>query len=138
MSDQERYGTRSLLYSAWHRPDRMQRFVDARTAQSMAMIDIDGCEFDKATGAPLVLVETARDVGQGHKNYRVTRALAMRAGIPAIVVLFQPNADETDIDGFRVRLVAPTVESTWTRMAPDEFARYLLALREQALARGAT
>jgi len=37
----EKYGTRSLAYSAWHRHKSTGRYVGIEKAQTLAMIDVD-------------------------------------------------------------------------------------------------
>ena len=135
MSDREKYGTRDLLYSGWHRTDRIKRFIGDKTASAMKMIDIDACEYDEKTMTPLVLVELALDTGQTRKDYYVTRNLAIMAGIPALLVLYKPNATHDDIESFRVKRLTPNVDDEWMEMSPVEYAQKMVRLRAWALAR---
>lgn len=127
MSRHERYGSRSLTYSRWHRalPDHV------------TMIDVDGLEYCRRCRAPLAVVETARDVGQAVKPAIVLRSLAKAAGIPAYVFLY--TVDEAAelredwpaaITSFRVKRVHPN-ETDYQRFDPDEVAKRLAALHEQ-------
>lgn len=93
------------------------------------MIDLDGVEYCSRCRSALALVEAARDVGQPFKATTVMRALAARAGIPALVVLWTPV--EGDVAEFRVKRVHPTLDAEWTGMTPKRFAAVLLGLRER-------
>lgn len=145
VSQEERYGTRSREYSAWHRRNSARRFVGLEKAQLMAMVDIDACawvEMDDATKEPLALIETALDVGQAHKADTATARLAQRANLPCYCVLYtcssSPNpADPTckDILRFRVRRSWPAPESGWRTITPLEWAHALLQIRAWAAER---
>jgi hypothetical protein len=142
MPQEERFGSRDRVYSAWHRRNSTRRFVGIERAQLLSMIDLDGalyCEFDTATSEPLALIETARDVGQHRKRATVTRRLAQRASVPAYVVLYRvsdtPNpADPSqgDIEQFRVRRLWPRPEAAWRTLGPQEWAQALLQIRAWA------
>lgn len=104
------------------------------------MIDLDAAvyvEYDDASKEPLSLIETARDVGQSFKSAAVTKNLARKAGIPAFILLYTPNgrknpADDCwpDIHSFRARRIWRT-ETDWKVMTPDEWAKFLLRLRQK-------
>lgn len=106
------------------------------------MIDIDAVlfvEYDNDGKQPLVLIETARDVGQRVKPTTVLCALAKRADLPAWVVLYRPSesfnpADHNwpDIESFRVRRVWPHPIKEWTRVTPKEWAQWLVEIRRKA------
>lgn len=131
MSRYERYGTRDLTYSGWHRqacPDRVQ------------MIDIDAVEFCRRCRMPLMLIETAIDTGQNRKTTTVTERLAGAANIPAFCVLYTVSAKScvTDnkgactrvgcdhgISAFRWRRVQPNPHDEWQSASPAEWAKYL-------------
>lgn len=141
MSRYERYGTRSLVYSKWHR-----FFLGDREP----MIDLDGIEYctERSCSRPLVLIETARDVGQASKPTTVLRRLAEQAGVLALCVLYLP-AEGVDLESgctcehgrvndqcshgivqFRVRRVWPPPENwQWQVMSPEEFRARLLQVR---------
>jgi len=146
MSEKERYGTRDLTYSDWHRTHSTKRFLGARQAFRLGAIDIDDCEYDRETNEPLALIEVARDVGQSYKPAHVMARLAQRAGLPAWVALFarEPCAlmavpcvmcggsgqvQKFDISGFRV---APAHRQEWQHMDPAVYARWLLSMREDS------
>lgn len=145
MSRYERYGTRSLVYSNWH------RFY---LGDHEPMIDLDGIEYcaEKGCGMPLVLIETARDVGQRIKATTVLKKLAEASRVTAICVLYTvadgideqtgcgctPKAvrDYCDhgITRFRVRQIWPSPKPLWTVMTPEQFRDRLRAKRLNHLA----
>lgn len=145
MAQEERFGTRDRMYSAWHRRLSTRRFVGLEKAQLLSMIDLDGalyCEFDATTSEPLALIETAMDRGQLRKTATVTRRLAQRARLPAYVVLYHPSqtlnpadASQFDIDRFRVRRLWPSPEAEWRTVTPAEWAQALLQIRAWAAIR---
>lgn len=144
MSQEERYGARSRAYSAWHRRRSTRRFVGIEKAQLLAMIDLDGVswvEYDDQTKEPIILVETARDVGQACKPSTVTRAVAKRCVpvLPAYVVLYtesdQPNPadpDCPDITAFRVKRIWPEPVTAWRTFKPQEWAQMLVEIRTRS------
>lgn len=142
---EERFGTRDRIYSAWHRRLSTRRFVGLEKAQLLSMIDLDGalyCEFDASTSEPLALIETAVDRGQRRKTATVTRRLAQRARLPAYVVLYREGSranpadpSQFDIEQFRVRRLWPVPEAQWRTLAPAEWAQALLQIREWAAQR---
>lgn len=142
MSQLERHGVRGLEYSAWHRMASTMRFGLSRDeAAELSMVDIDCAywiEYQNDGRTPVLLVETARDVGQGFKPATVLTNLARAAGIPALVVLYQlstnsnPAAvDCADIEMFRVRRTTPRPMGGFVIMGPSEFARFLLDARHR-------
>ena len=141
MSQEERYGTRDEVYSAWHRRKSTQRFVGIEAAQLLAMIDLDASlyvEYDDETKMPVAFIETARDVGQDHKSATVTKNLAKFYSHPisAYVLLYDvadyanPEVPHVnDIAGFRVKRLWPHPESEWTHLTPLAWAEKLLRVR---------
>lgn len=145
MSRYERYGTRSLVYSKWH------RFF---LGDAEPMIDLDGVEYcsEKRCSKPLVLIETARDVGQKNKPTTVLRRLSESSGVLAICVLYtiadgineeagcpcdeRSVHDECEhgITRFRVRRVWPSPNSLWTVMTPEQFRDRLREIRMHHIA----
>lgn len=119
MSRYERYGTRDLTYSAWHRtlPD------------VVTMIDIDGLEYCRRCRAPLALIETARDVGQSFKSTIVLRELACRAFIPAFLVLYHIGEESGGIDQFRWCQIWPQRTDLATATVA-EWSHHLVALHD--------
>lgn len=143
MSRYERYGTRSLVYSKWH------RFY---LGDQEPMIDLDGVEYCMRRGCfkPLALIETARDVGQPQKATTVLRRLAEQSGVLALCVLYtiMPGTDEDTgcpckrgatlggcehgISSFRVRRVfpePPVGKRGFHAMTPEQFRDRLRAVR---------
>lgn len=144
MTQEERFGTRDRTYSAWHRRMSLRRYIGIERAQLAAMIDLDASlyvEYDDGTKEPLALIETAVDCGQSHKSFTVTQKLALRADLPAFVVLYGKSATANpadpswhDIEWFRVRQIAPIVDPTFRRVTPREWADQLLRLRGMSAA----
>lgn len=143
MSRYERHGSRSLVYSKWH------RFY---LGDQEPMIDLDGVEYCMERGCfkPLALIETARDIGQPQKATTVLRRLAEQSGVLALCVLYTviPGTDEdvgcmckprATLDGcshgissFRVRRVfpePPAGKRGFSRMKPEEFRDRLRQVR---------
>jgi len=127
MSSQERTGTRDLLYSKWHREASIRRFLPARCAYDLGMIDIDACEYCRYCNLPLALVETQRSTF-GPKSATVTEALARLAGLPAFSVSYRATEDGEDIAEFRVQQITPA-QGEARRLTPAEYAEWLLSLR---------
>lgn len=140
MAQEEKYGSRDLTYSVWHRRLSTRRFVGIEKAQTLAMIDADvgvWVEYDDDNKMPLALVETARDVGQNHKTATVTANLARMANIPAYVVLYShastnnPAGNEwPDISAFRIKRLTPNPDMVWRTITPKEWAEALVKIRE--------
>lgn len=136
---EEKHSDRRQDYSAWHRRNSTRRFVGIENAMLLAMIDLDGAlyvEYDDGDKEPLALVETAQDVGQDSKPATVTKKLAMRADLPAMLVLYhlsgrplEADPKWQDIDYFRVKRLTPKPEQNWRTLTPKEWAETLLRLR---------
>lgn len=119
---QEKYGTRDLTYSKWHRT------LD----DELTYIDLDCIEYCADCKHPLVLIELARDVGQSYKATTVMRNLASKAGLPAYLVFYRvSNGDLGPIDLFRVKQVSPTFDQEQRKMTPDEYSQFLRSFRGQ-------
>lgn len=134
MTQEERYGTRDLTYSAWHRQHSTKRFLGLERANLLHMIDGDAIEYDANSKRPLAIFETARNIGQ-FKSTTVTANIGRLAGIRAYVTLYtladEPNpANEKfqDIASFRVRRLVPS-STDWRTMTPQEYANFLESLR---------
>ena len=98
---EERYRTRDLTYSAWHRRLSTRRFVGIERAQSLAMIDLDAAlhvEYDDGTKALVALIETALDIGQRFKSATVTMRLAMLSVLPCYCVLYSYSKSPNPAD----------------------------------------
>lgn len=81
----EKYASRDLHYSQWH-----------RQFPGLGFVDIDHVEMCKKCQRPLALIETAMDIGQdlrGKKAF-VTAKLAKLAGIPAYRLLYKIEDDK--------------------------------------------
>lgn len=149
MSRYERFSSRSLVYSKWHR---------LYLGHAEPMIDLDAVEYCSVRGCnkPLVLIETARDVGQAVKPTTVLRNLATASGVLALCVLYtisdgaheatgcpcQPPRDirsgcDHGISQFRVRKIWSELVNEadaariypWKTMTPDEFRTRLRVVR---------
>ena len=141
MSQTEKYGTRDLAYSAWHRTGSISRFLDSRKdALELSQIDLDVVlyvEYRDQGRIPLLLIEVALDVGQDSKPTTVTGALARLAGLPALCVLYKHAegknpVDNTvqDIASFRYQWVVPRCGGyLWNEMTPRQYAEFLLRIR---------
>jgi hypothetical protein len=141
----ERFHHRDLTYSAWHREASIGRFIGPVEAELLSMIDVDCAlwvEYEDRTRTPLVLIETARDIGQIVKMAAVTQQLARMARLPAYVVLTQagttPNPASplwADIRAFRVQRAWPAPEAGWRVLTPEGWAESLLQIRGWSLRR---
>lgn len=139
MAQEERYGTRSRAYSAWHRRMSIRRYIGLEEAEHLSMMDIDHIlwvEYDDDSKVPLGLIEEAQDVGQDIKPCTVTAALARLADIPAMAVLWTPSenhnpadTDWPDIRSFRVRRIYPDPEDRWRIITPEEYCQVLVRMR---------
>ena len=118
MSRQERYGTRDLTYSKWHRT----------LADDLTYIDVDALEYCQRCREPLALIEIARDVGQSFKATPVLRKLAARAGVPAYCALYRIEDDT--VVSFRVRKLVP-VFTDWCDIDTDGWVKLLRLFRDQ-------
>ena len=98
MSRYERYGTRDLTFSQWHRT----------LSYRCTAIDLDFLEYCQQCRAPLALIELARDVGQANKPTVVLARLAEKSDVPAYLILYalDPNAPH-GIGDCRIRRVHP-------------------------------
>jgi hypothetical protein len=139
MSDTERWGTRDLTYSNWHRVPSIGRFLGADVARTLTMIDLDGLEYCHRCDECVGVVEVARDIGQSFKASSVTRKLALRLGVPGLLVFYSTSAtrqigDHQDIDEFRVRVIAPRKELE-RRLTPEQYARWLAHMHSRCACR---
>lgn len=141
MAQDEKHGTRSLAYSAWHRMGSTKRFVAEEDARLLSQIDIDHVlwmEYDDKTKEPILLIEEAQDTGQDNKPSTVTRNMARRMHVYALVVLWKPasvpnpaNEEWPDIESFRVkRIWPPSNKPGWHTVTPKKYAEKLLKLRK--------
>ena len=142
MSQEERYGTRDLTYSAWHRRGSTARYVGMQNAQILSMIDMDAMlvEYDDKNRMPIAYIETAKDVGQPYKTATVTLNVAKLSNRPAFVLLYTPartpnpaNPQWPDIEKFMVKCLWPYPENQWRILTPDQWAKELLSMRSWVL-----
>jgi len=133
MSRDERYGSRDLTFSTWHR----YALADRVTA-----IDLDLIEYCQRCRMPLCLIESARDVGQASKPTAVLRELAQIANVVALCILYTPDGTictcksgrriigcTHGVSAFRLRRIHPIDEpfETWQ---PFELAAWLTQLHD--------
>lgn len=139
MSMKERTGFRSLVYSLWHRADSTGRYLGPVAAAKLKNIDIDSCEACPYCSLPVALIETAHTTAEP-KNAPITALLAWMAKIPAYSVSYSGAINRSrcdacgglsesgEIERFLVRRIHP--HDPWTSsMTPDEYAQFLLSLR---------
>ena len=126
MSLNERTGQRTLIYSGWHRPGSLGRFIPKHLASRMHMIDIDACEYCDGCKVPLALIETQQSRSKP-KGARVTCILGRMAGVPVYSVSYWCEG-EADIEGFKVQSLEPYSPDVDTLTAA-EYAQWLLDLR---------
>lgn len=139
MSGSERSGRRDLLYSGWHRVERMREFIGGLKARHNKMIDLDDVEYCPTCNRALVLIETKNSANDpaSFPTY-VTATLAIDAGICAFCVCYtcvcgvtgdkHETSDGCDVAEFRVRQIAPGPGET-LRMTPEAYAYWLYAFR---------
>lgn len=142
---EERFGWRDSSYSAWHRTASLRRYLGEDLAATLKCCDLDHSiwiEHADGTKEPILLIETAMDVGQDQKTTTVLRQLAKRASLPAYCVLYRRSKTAnvgdlrfTDIDSFRIRRVWPDPESEWTDLTPQQWAERLLIIRARGAAK---
>lgn len=133
MSRDERYGTRDLTFSAWHRYGLPGRAT---------AIDLDLVEYCQRCRMPLCLIESARDVGQPSKPTIVMRQLAQVANVVAICLLWTPDGNTCQcksdrrvpgcrhgISGFRMRRIHP-VDEEFEEWKPGDVAAWLTRLHD--------
>jgi hypothetical protein len=140
VSDVERTGFRTLIYSWWHRPANMRRFIGPVRAAKLGLIDIDCCEYCAYCKQPVALVETAHTT-RDPKSAPVTAFLARMAGIPAFSVSYSGSIKRShckacgrdkesgEINAFLVQQIQPP--DGWVkRKTPHEYAKWLESLRD--------
>lgn len=125
MTHTERTGVRSLVYSGWHRPASIARYVGKVSAAKLCMIDVDACEYCCYCGSPVALIETQESAGPP-KSARVMARLARMAGIPAFSV--SVTVLDAEVVCFQVQQLSPT-EGCVSAMSPRAYAHWLLDLR---------
>lgn len=138
MSRHERYEQRDRGFSNWHR---------YACDDKSSMIDIDGLEYCGTRGCamPLLMIETARDVGQSFKPTTAMRGLAIAANVPAVTLLWTPSESwreesphcdcqklhrlhpgcDHGISGFRAQHVYPNRQRTWKNVEATKIASWI-------------
>jgi hypothetical protein len=117
----EKFGTRDLSYNHWHRELIREGF---------GMIDIDSVQMCTFCQEPLALIETAADVGQSLSSKKAfgTAKLARRANLPAYVILYKPNTDNTSIVGVKILQIVPERKYFSIGTTPEEWRMFLLQM----------
>lgn len=113
MSMHERTGTRDLTYSRWHRQSSIKRYLTARQAALLMMVDVDCVEYCAHCKDPLVIVETQRS-SNTPKEASMCVNLGRRLDVPVYSVSYWSSEGSDDIDVFRIRQLWPY------RMAPQQ------------------
>lgn len=139
MSHSERTGFRPLIYSGWHRVQKVKALIGTVRAAKLVMVDIDSCEACAYCSEPVALIETAHTAREP-KAAPITAALARRAGITAFSVSYYGDIERTrchecgrpdergDITQFLVRQIEPS-EPWVRRMDTRQYAEFLESLR---------
>lgn len=136
MSRDERFGTRYSIkvlgqdfiveatapttYSTWHR----------KGPDDITFMDVDWIEYCKECYEPLLLCEVAQGFNNERKAFYATRRLALRAGIPAAVVLYEASDDDKlhgRITALKIKDIARDV-GDWKLVTPAEWASVLMSL----------
>jgi hypothetical protein len=129
-------------YSAWHRPESIDRYIkNWKTSCSLSSVDIDHIfymEWNKFRWFPLALIEAAGETDKDKSGYMIG-ALGQLSRIPAYVVIYTPTVGKPnpkcvwaeDIASFRIRQVAPVPESEYRYMTCEEYAKWLVQLRDR-------
>lgn len=117
MANFERYGTRDLIFSSWH------RLLDHR----FNYIDLDCVEYCNRCNQPLALIELGQDVGQQDKATTITVNLAKMASLPAYLVLYKIVTNK--ITDFRVQQRYP-YQTTWQHWTAEQYINFLYELRD--------
>src|SRR5690554_307886 len=119
------------------------------------MVDIDGLESCSRPPCrtPLLLVETARDVGQDIKPASALVGLAAKADVPAVILLWTPSemwrpepphcecqerrrkvpGCDHGVAGFRARHIYPQ-PTKWKRCTPEQIAAWIDSLHRAHMA----
>ena len=118
----ERYGTRDLAYSQWHRAESLQHYIGAERAEFADMIDVDFVDYCHWCGTPVMLVETAFDVGEP-KSARVLTKLGKMAGVPTYKLLY--SYSEGILTGLRVQQTYPWNFDSLHPVSVEEWAQII-------------
>ena len=103
------------------------------------MIDIDGIwveakhPYDRP---PVALVETvevsSRLSASSHypKGINILYQLGKAANVPVFLILYHPDTRRSDIEEFYVKEYYPVQSKLWKIYTPDQYARFLVNLRQ--------
>lgn len=119
MSRQERYGTRDLAFSAWHRLIPRDDFT---------WIDIDHFAYCDKCKDPIYVAELALDVGQEFKPTTITKRIAVKLAIPGILILY--TVEDEAITSFRVKQIAPKATG-FHRVKPQALVDWITKTRDE-------
>jgi hypothetical protein len=89
---------------------------------------LDFCEYCRHCKQPLALLETARDVGQSFKPTTILNQLAIKANLPAYVILYSLDGNNPHgIGVVRLAKVAPTKTALQTYTL-EQIGRWIEAI----------
>lgn len=117
----ERYGTRDLCFSGWHRT----------LHESLKCQDVDFFEYCHRCGKAVALIETAQDVGQKYKYVTPLRKLAKECSLPAFLVFYKGNGKpppESRVFSIRAKRIYPRYSEEIV-LTPKQYERFLIELR---------
>ena len=97
-------------YSLWHRSKH----------SGLAMADIDAVEMCIACNAPLILIETVKDVNQAYKKgHSMTKQLAIKASLPAFIAWYKFEGSKPI--SVKVKKIAPDYKGGYSA-APTTYS----------------
>tara|TARA_R100001163_G_C5037000_1_gene175954 strand:- start:368 stop:736 length:369 start_codon:yes stop_codon:yes gene_type:complete len=102
-----------------------------RQFDGLAMIDIDQVEICKKCKTVLAVVETAYDVGQNFKSFKVTQLIAERLKVPGLVTLYKVDSKSNEIVNFRVKKLYPKESDGFYNVEPYQYVNWLKGLHEK-------
>jgi len=121
---EERYNTRDLCFSNWHRY-QLNEFLKAT--------DLDFVEWCHRCYSPLALIEIAKDVGQKSKFTTALRRLAAMSGLPLYLVFYIGNGKEmreARVLNLRMSKKYPG-KSEEVELTPNQYELFLVLLRDK-------
>jgi hypothetical protein len=116
-------------YNYFNQGDHYSEFH--RQFDGLAMIDIDQVEICKKCKNALAVVETAYDVGQNFKSFKVTQLIAERLKVPGLVTLYQVDSKSNEIINFRVKKIYPTESDGFYNVPPYLYVKWLKRLHDK-------
>jgi len=132
MSRDERYGSRDLTWSRWHR---------YTFGSDATMIDLDAIGYCDKCKAPLYIVEATKDVGQ-RKATTIAERVAQGLGVSGWLVMYSPGEpcvcrSTAMVPGCQHGIVRMRVRRFWpdpsplVRATPKALALALQEIRHQ-------